>query len=108
MKRNVEKDEDFDFPERFVDEIFSGIKAPKGFVEDDLRRYRECLGRETMLEQLNACFYFYEKGENFVKTSKDGKLWGGGTGDIQVDIYEDKDEVEVMVYKLEKKWVMKK
>lgn len=102
------KNEIFEFPEKFkINLARSRVKAPKGFKEEDLKNYKIC-GIEDIHELLNATFYDFENKKNALPIDRNSDLWGGSSADISVEIIDDKDETEISVYRLVKRWVKNK
>ena len=86
----------------------SRIKAPRGFVEEDLRTYTS-LGDEEVEESLNNAFkQFKNKDGYLVDPYSDNKIYGSSTGNIQVDIVDSEEDVGVSVYRLVRRWIKKK
>jgi len=105
----MSKESEYSFPKRFTRKRLGigNIKAPKGFVEEDLRKYYIC-GSEEITEELNAVFYHYENKKHRIKLSPSESMYGVETGDIYVEVVDREDEVEVSVYRLIKRWIKKK
>lgn len=105
------KTKEFEFPERFKkrDKISNSsiIQAPKGFIEEDLRK-TTIFGINQIIEELNVAMYDYENKENGVVVCKGTNLYGIDCGDVCVEIIDRPDEVEVSVYRLERKWLRRK
>lgn len=82
----------------------STIKADARLEEDDLREYSR-IGQEKVIEELNATLKKFNTGVPELKTKDDRvKLWGTESGDIHVDIVETKDEIEVSVFEIKRRW----
>ena len=86
----------------------SRIKAPRGFVEEDLRTYA-VVDDEGIEDGLNNAYANYQS-RDLGLGNEDGTigLYGNGTGDIQIDIVNSDENVEVSVYRLVRRWIKKK
>lgn len=84
------------------------IKSDKRLKEEDLREYSR-MGQQVIIEELNETVRKFNEKEPAM-ISKDGKskIWGTGTGDIQVDIVKTDKEIEISVYELKKRWNLNK
>jgi len=108
LKEITQEDVETPIPKRFQAGMISmkgsHYKTPKGFIEEDMREYRE-QGAEQIEEALNYAFYDYENQKLFVEDPKTKeRIYGSSMGDIMVEIQDLEEEVTVLVYRLCRIW----
>lgn len=87
----------------------SRIKAPKGYKEQDMREYEQT-SQEEIIELLNQALEDRKRKET-LKATVDGKeisLSGVSTGNTGVDIWENDEEISVVLYEIKREWIAKK
>jgi len=84
-------------------------KAPKGFIEDDIRGYAHC-GDVQIEDLLNSVYANYQKDKYYLidPLSPDVKVFTSETADLLTMIEDTEDETEVSVWKLHRKWIKDK